>query len=292
MPAPFSRSWGALLLLVATAPLSAQAVKEARVNLDVRYGPLPGLANCLDLYLPAKADKPAPLVIFIQGTGWETVDKASPPALILVEKGYAVASLNYRVSDVAPFPAQVHDCKAAVRWLRTNARKYNLDPDHFGVWGASSGGHLAALLGVSADVDALEGKGNYPKGASRVQAVCDWFGPTDLEEYANFVSPDKKVGFKPKMWVAKLLGGPVEKKKSLAKLANPISHISADDPPFLIMHPDRDPVVPQSQSRLLVEALKRGKVPVEFREVKRASHKISDQTSMKMVAEFFDKHLR
>ncbi len=108
-----------------------------------------GVGNRLDLYLPPKADAPTPLVIWIHGGGWEAGNKENPPGLGLLKKGYALASLNYRLSQEAKFPAQIEDCKAAIRFLRANAKKYNLDPDHFGVWGASAGGHLVALLGTT-----------------------------------------------------------------------------------------------------------------------------------------------
>src|SRR5204863_10043821 len=111
--------------------------------------------HSLDLYVP-KSERPLPLVIWIHGGGWQAGNKANPPLLGLTQKGFAVASINYRFSQHAVYPAQIQDCKAAVRFLRKNADKYHLDPDHFGAWGASAGGHLVALLGTSGDAKDLE----------------------------------------------------------------------------------------------------------------------------------------
>ena len=133
----------------------------------------------LDLYLPEKPQGPLPLVIWIHGGAWLGGDKADCPARRLVQRGYAVASVNYRLSNEAIFPAQIKDCKAAVRWLRAHTAEYGLDAGHFGVWGASAGGHLVALLGTSGDTKDFD-KGENLGVSSRVQAVCDWFGPTDL----------------------------------------------------------------------------------------------------------------
>ncbi len=137
----------------------------------------------LDLYVPEKADGPLPVIVWVHGGAWLTGSKeGGGPALPFVGKGYAVASINYRLSQHAKFPAQIEDCKAAIRWLRANAKTYNLDPGRFGVWGASAGGHLVALLGTSGDVKDLEGNAGTDDQSSRVQAVVDWFGPTDVTQ--------------------------------------------------------------------------------------------------------------
>src|SRR5205085_12369694 len=137
----------------------------------------------LDLYVPEKVQKPLPLLIWIHGGAWMSGSKDSPsPALQFTAKGYAVAQVGYRLSQDAKFPAQIHDCKAAVRWLRANAQKYNLDPNKFAAWGASAGGHLVALLGTTGAAAELEGHVSDLKESSRVQAVVDWCGPTDFLE--------------------------------------------------------------------------------------------------------------
>src|SRR5262249_32279005 len=150
------------------------------------------------------------------------------PALGLLSKGYAVASINYRLSQHAVYPAQIEDCKAAVRFLRANAKKYNLDPDHFGVWGASAGGHLVALLGTTGGGKELEGDGGNKEVSSKVQAVVNWFGPTDLTKMGgSHDNPDSPE--------AKLLGGPVQENKDKAAKANPITYVAKDAAPFLIL---------------------------------------------------------
>ena len=153
--------------------------------------------------------------------------KENCQAVPLIAKGYAVASINYRLSQHAIFPAQIEDCKAAIRWLRANAKKYNLDPDHIGVWGASAGGHLVALLGTTGNVKELEGHGGNLDQPSRVQCVVDWFGPTDFAKMGGRQD-------KPDSPMARLVGGPVRDRKELAAKANPIAYVGKDSAPFLI----------------------------------------------------------
>jgi acetyl esterase/lipase len=213
--------------------------------------------------------------------------KDKSPAVFLTESGFAVASINYRLSQHDVFPAQIQDCKAAVRWLRANAEKYNLDADHIGAWGSSAGGHLAALLGTSGREKELEGKGGNEKQSSRVQCVVDFYGPTDLENAGG-------VHDRPDSPIYKLLGGPASSKNDKAKLANPINFVDKDDPPFLIVHGDRDTTVPFSQSELLQAALKKAKVDVELVTVPRVGHGGPDffnKTRQTKVKEFFEKHL-
>ena len=243
----------------------------------------------LDLYIPENAVGPVPVIVWIHGGAWLSGSKENGgPALSFLAQGYAVASINYRLSQHARFPAQIEDCKAAIRWLRANAKTYNLDPDHFGVWGASAGGHLVALLGTSGDVKDLEGDDGTPDQSSRVQAVVDWFGPTDFTKMGG--SHDR-----PDSPESKLLGGPVPENKDKAARANPITYASKDDPPFLIMHGDKDTTVPFSQSELLLEALKKAGVDATFRPVKGAGHggrEFSSAENRKLVEDFFDRHLK
>lgn len=263
------------------------------VHRNLRYG-RHGDANLLDLYLPSKTGAPVPLILWIHGGGWKTGAKEPWPAICLVDKGFAVAAINYRLTDEAIFPAQIHDCKAAVRSLRASAQKYNLDPDHFGAWGSSAGGHLAALLGTSAEIPELEGTQKKYATSSRVQAVCDWCGPTDLEKFSPFQAsfpgepPDC-----PERIVTKLLGGPVGRRQALALRANPITYASAKTPPFLIMHGDRDELVPFDQSRLLETALRQAGAKVEFRAIPGARHEMfNGHDSLRAVERFFDQALR
>ena len=254
---------------------------------DLEYAKAGEMPLRLDLYVPAKADGPLPLVVFVHGGGWRGGDKRNCRALPLTAHGYAAASVNYRLSGEAAFPAQIYDCKAAIRWLRANAVKYNLDPDRIGVWGTSAGGHLVALLGTSGGVKAAEGALGCNDQSSRVQAVCDWFGPTDLADLGG----RNLRGF-PTNPVTLLLGGPASEKKNLADLANPITHVSKDDPPFLIMHGDRDPLVPVSQSQALHDALTRAGVSSTLKIIEGAGHGFAGAPHDEMVRAFFDRHLK
>ncbi len=155
-------------------------VANAAIQRDLVYERINGTVLTLDLYCPKKVSGSLPVIVWIHGNGWSRGRKERCPAVTLVQDGYAAASIDYRLTTTAPFPAQIEDCKAAVRWLRANASTYHLDPDHIGVWGHSAGGHLAALLGTSGGVRELEGTGDNMSYSSRVQAVCDVSGPSDL----------------------------------------------------------------------------------------------------------------
>jgi acetyl esterase/lipase len=270
-----------------------------RTELDLSYGPH-GEGNKLDLYLPENADAPLPLVIWIHGGGWEAGDKEEPPGLGLLGKGYALASINYRLSREAKYPAQIEDCKAAVRFLRANAKKYNLAPDHIGVWGASAGGHLVALLGTTGGVKELEGDGPNRDQPSAVQAVVDFFGPTDMLQMKAQADAQKDVKFAldadaPNSPVGKLFGGPVQEHKDLAEKADPIHFIAKDAAPFLILHGDKDPLVPVAQSKILDEALKKAGVESTLVVIEGAGHGGPDFSSpekLQKITDFLDKHLK
>ena len=266
---------------------------------DVRYGPADGTANLLDVYRPRDAKGSRPAVVWIHGGAWFLGDKRPPLALPLVQHGFVVVSINYRLTSAAPFPAQIEDCKGAVRFLRAHAADYGIDPARIGAWGESAGGHLAALLGTSGGAPAVEGTvGGNADQSSRVQAVCDWFGPTDLTQFtgqatANGHPPGRFDNFVMRAFV----GGTPTDHMDLITLANPLHYLpavatavapavgpavaaaaaggaagNADLPPFLIMHGDRDRTVPVAQSKLLVDALKALGVPATFRLVPGLGH--------------------
>lgn len=247
-------------------------------------------AQRLDLYLPEKPDGPRPLIVWVHGGAWMGGSKEGCPAVPFVTRGYAVASVEYRFSQVARYPAQIQDCKAAMRWLRAHADEYGLDKKRFGAWGASAGGHLVALLGTAGDVRELEGDGGNAKESSRVQAVCDWFGPTDFTKIGDFPSQIKH--YAADSPEAKLLGGPVLEHRNRAAKANPITYVTKDDPPFLIMHGDKDPLVPLNQSELLREALQKAGVEVKLHVVEGGGHGFGGPAIFRMVNEFFDRHLK
>jgi acetyl esterase/lipase len=278
-------------------PQAAKLPAGTREFRDLVYGPHnKDDRNSLDLFVP-KSDRPLPLVLWVHGGAWQGGSKnPGNPAMRLLERGYAVAATNYRLSQHATFPAQIEDCKAAVRYLRANAEKYNLDPGAFGVWGSSAGGHLVALLGTAGDVKELEGDGENRCTPSRVQAVADFYGPTDLTKMAAQSGPNSKIDHDaPNAPEAKLLGGPVQQNKEKAARANPITYVSKDDPPFLIVHGDADPVVPLGQSELLHAALKKAGVESELVVIKGGGHGgagFGTPENQDKIAAFFDRHLK
>lgn len=259
---------------------------------NLQYAAGTNKAQTLDLYVP-QSDKPLPVVVWIHGGAWSSGSKDMCASLALVGMGYAAASVEYRLSQEAKFPAQINDCKAAIRFLRANAAKYNIDPNRIGVWGASAGGHLVALLGTSAGVKDLEGDGPNQEVSSEVQAVCDWFGPTDLLAMSKFPSNIKHdAADSPE---SRLFGRSIQEIRERVKAANPIEYVQKGKtyPPFLIMHGDRDALVPLNQSQLLHDALKKADADVEFIVVKGAGHgQFSDAASKRAVIDFFDKKLK
>ena len=284
---------GALLWLASSATAQQPNKKAVKLpagteqHIDQEYVANGHARQRLDLFVP-KATGPLPIIVWIHGGAWLAGDKNNPPALPFLEKGYAVASINYRLSQHAVFPAQIEDCKAAIRWLRANAKKHNLDADHIGVWGASAGGHLVALLGTTGEAKSLEGKGDHLDQSSRVQCVVDFFGPTDLTKMAgSHDNPDSPE--------SKLIGGAIQRNKEKAGKANPIAYIGKNAAPFLILHGDKDGVVPISQSELLADALKKAGVEVAFVPIPGAGHggpQFQSPENRRRIEQFFDKHLR
>jgi acetyl esterase/lipase len=267
-------------------------VVDANVMRDLVYRKIGGTTLLLDLYLPKNPTVTPPIILCIHGGGWSRGRKSNCRAVIMVKAGYAVASIEYRLSSEAPFPAQIEDCKAAVRWLRANASKYQYDAERIGVWGHSAGGNLAALLGTSGGVAALEGKGDNQNYSSRVQAVYEISGPADLvrmdDDVANSSSPKAQ---KARQAVEGLIGGPLATKKAVAVAASPITYVSNDDPPFLIIHGDEDATVPVSQSRLLAAALKKAGVPVTLEIAVGRGHGAGGPRFEPMIKAFFDKNI-
>jgi acetyl esterase/lipase len=292
-----------LVVLLAAAPAAAAQPPRpklpdgTKVHSNLEYVPGSHERQRLDLYLPAKADAPLPVIVWVHGGAWMGGSKdGGGSALPFVSKGYAVANINYRLSQHAVFPAQVEDCKAAIRWLRANAKTYNLNPERIGVWGASAGGHLVALLGTSGGVEDLEGKGGNADQSSRVQAVVDFFGPTDFLQMDAHAAPGARLKHdsttSPE---SRLIGGAIQENVEKVGRANPIKYVAKDAPPFLIVHGEQDPLVPCHQSELLYEALKRARRDVTFYKIAGAGHGSPEFNSDMMraaVLAFFDKHLK
>ncbi len=239
---------------------------------DIIYSVADGHDLKLDIAVPKYLKMPAPAIVDIPGGSWRVVEKSAEDALFYAKCGFIGVSITHRTSDIAIFPAAVHDCKAAIRWLRVHAKEYNIDPDKIGVTGFSSGGHLAVLLGTSGGDPFLEGKGGYAGFSSGVQAVVDHFGPTDFLKINDSDLTDRMDHFAANSPESLFLGGPLREKAELARQANPIVYIDPEDPPVLIGHGEKDGLVIINQSELLFEALKDAGVPADFIRVKNADH--------------------
>ena len=255
-------------------PDSIPALPGARVYRDLPYVPEGHERQKLDIYLPPEGEA-RPLIIWIHGGAFRMGRKEGiefdPPPIDFLARGYALASINYRLSQHALFPAQIEDCKAAVRWLRAHTGRFNLDPNRFAAWGPSAGGHLAAMLGTAGHVTEFE-VGEFLEVSSRVQAVGDYFGPTDFLQMDAQRLPDGMVHNAPDSPESQLVGGPIQENQEKVARANPITYVTQTAPPFLIVHGDQDPLVPYQQSILLVEALQKAGVEVTFYTVAGAGH--------------------
>ena len=279
-----------------TRPRAIQVPAGTQIDRDIVYETVAGRKLPLDLYRPAKATAATPLVIWIHGGGWRSGTKNNPgPSLILLERGYAVASVEYRLSGEAVFPAAIEDCKAAVSFLRHSAQKYNLDPDKFGVWGSSAGGHLVALLGTTSDTEDFSTHPITKQASSSVQAVCNWFGPTDFLRMNDV--PGRIDHNSPGSPESRFIGAPIQENKKQVQRANPITYVSKSDPPFLNVHGEVDQSVPYNQSELLQAALTKAGVPSKLYKVVKGDHgfrgadESRDELS-KRAADFFDRVLK
>lgn len=292
------------LVFFLVSPIEGQEAGRAAVPPDTKvFTDLAYVQNGherqkLDLYLPGKNAGPLPVVVWIHGGRWQRGGKdvfhpVFPLVTSFIGEGFAVASINHRFSQQEIFPAQIHDAKAAVRWLRANAATYDLDPDHVAAWGASSGGHLAALLGTSSGVREF---GDYDDRASRVQAVVNFFGPTDFLQMDAHRLPTGMVHNVATSPESQLVGGLIVENAARVARANPISYVTPDDPPFLIVHGDHDLSVPHHQSEILADALRRARVNTVLRILPGAGH--GDQVFMaagelrEWVLRFLNAHLR
>lgn len=279
------------VVLVSSQNAVAQSPAAVEIIEQVEYSRPDDKPLLLDVIRPEKASAPTPVIVFVHGGGWKNGSRKSghKNAAWLAEEGFAVVTIDYRLTDVAEWPAQINDCYEAVRWVRRNAAKYNFDPDRIAAWGTSAGGHLAALMGTRP----------YPGTedvSSRVQAVCDWFGPTDLLTMPpNMVANGRTEEQVANSNGAKLLGVTVKDDSALANDASGLFHASPGDPPFLIMHGSEDPAVPLKQGTLLHDKLLRYNVATQLHVVKGAGHggKLfqADQ-SRQVVRAFFTKHLK
>jgi acetyl esterase/lipase len=300
-----------LAILVAANCLAAPAAEQkpkqlaplprgVKAERDIHYVPDGDPSQALDLYLPEQAsEKPLPLVVWIHGGGWRGGDKAGCAAMYLIPQGYAAASVEYRFSQKAVFPAQIQDCQAAIRWLRANSKKYNIDPDHIGVWGASAGGHLVALLGTSGGKKAFAPVGGNEDQSDRVQAVCDWFGPADFNTVMSQAAADPtKNIFKfntPADPYSGLIGVKLGEDEEKGAAVSPVHYVSKDNPPILIMHGTVDALVPFAQSVELSDALTKVGVNVTLQKFPGSGHggpAFNLPPVRELIKTFFDKNLK
>jgi acetyl esterase/lipase len=250
----------------------------------------------MDLRVPGGAG-PHPVILYLHSGAWITGDRFGGPAIRQASRGYAVASIDYRLAPEHIWPAQIEDAKAAVRWLRANAARFHLDPSRIGVFGASAGGHIGAILGTSGGVAALEGVelGNA-QFSSRVKVVVDLYGPTDLLQIEAQKLPCIPLdGNAPNMPPSLLMGCPIQECREKTRTANPITYVTPDDPPFLILHGMLDCLVPYKQSVILHEALEAQGVSSRLVLIPRGQHgggAFGTAESMSTVDEFLDTHLR
>lgn len=261
----------AAVVIVLGGMMSSAMAQQARELSDVVYATVDGKALQLDLYLPAQAN--VPLVVYVHGGAWRAGDKTAGAAFArrLVAEGFAVASLDFRQSTEAPFPANLHDIKAAVRYLRKEAGTYGYDPARFAITGESSGAHLALLAGVTNGVSELEGEVGDARGTSSdVQAIVSYFAASDLTTILSQSTPFGISVREPSLKL--LLGDLPDQKPELAKLASPVFHVDAKDPPLYLLHGDRDPQMPINQSLQIWGVYKDAGLDVTFDAVHGAPH--------------------
>jgi len=288
----------AVLLALFPGNSKAQQLPKVPDNVEmlrnVEFGKGGNLMLTMHILRPKLLPKePMPVLVYINGSAWmrDNKDMAVGRLIGTAQKGYFGATIQIRTSDEAIFPAQIEDAKCAIRYLRAKAKEYNIDTNRIGIWGESSGGHLSALLAVTADVKEFEGDGGWPEFSSRVNCACSMCPAID------FLSPDwpPRHNAGPNGPSFKLLGGDPTKDKDkadLARKASPLTYITKDSPPFFIVHGDADTTVPHSQGELLLAALKKAGVEATLYTIKGGNHASVHAYNDLVVREFFDKHLK
>lgn len=238
------------LLLNRTAAQDKKDAVKVKVLTDVVYGKGGDEDMQLDLALPEGGRGPHATVVCIHGGGWRGGKRQDLAKLteLFAQRGFVAATVSYRLTAKAQFPAQIEDCKAAVRWLRANSAKHQIDPDRIGAVGFSAGAHLSCLLGTANKKDGLEGKGGNSEQSSRVQAVVSFFGPTDFTEKTWTKEVED-------FFLVPFLGGPYEEKKDLYRKCSPIVYVNKENPPFLFFHGTKDPLVNIRESDKLAKKL-------------------------------------
>jgi acetyl esterase/lipase len=268
--------------------VEAQTSLVIQVRRDIIYGTVNGIDLKLDVYKP-NLPGPLPAIIFVHGGGWVQGDKRTMEAnaRYFAERGYLGVSVNYRLGPIIKFPAEIEDVKCAIRWVRSHATEIGVNPEKIGALGSSAGGHLVGLLGTTDGSEGFEGNCGDHALSSRVQAVVPYFGPMDLIQlFRN--NPNGSLS---------LFEQSCRANPEPCKAASPITYVSSDDPPFLLVHGTKDPVVPFEQSVLMREALKTKNVEAELVAIEGAGHgwpinSPPGELALARALPFFDKFLK
>lgn len=263
---------------------------EIEIQKDVVYGKGGGEDLTLDVAKPKGISATVPAIVVIHGGGWAGGSKDDPVHTMLAreaaERGYVAININYRLAPRHQFPAQIEDCKCAVRWLRAHAKEMNVDPSRLGAVGGSAGGHLVMMLGAMDAADGLEGDGGWPDQSSKVQAVVAFFGPVNL--IGDF--PDVSLRI-----LDNFLGGSMKAKEADYRRASPITYVNAGDAPMLLFQGTKDPLVPYDQAFQMATALDKAGVAARAEILVGASHGWGEpdlSRTKRETYEFFDEKLR
>ncbi len=277
-----------LLLTITLSCLHSAAAQ----NLDIEYARVGEQVLKLDLHLPKAANPP--LIVYVHGGAWRGGSKSDVPIGKLLDHGFAIASVDYRLSTQAPFPAMIHDLKAAIRFLRAKSELFHLNTKRIAIIGSSAGGHLAALVGVTNGHPSLEGQiGEHLTQSSEVQGIVSFFGASNLP---TILSQSTAVGLRMRVPALQLLlGGQPDEQPDLAKLASPVAQLDKSDPPLLLSHGEADPQMPPQQSQELAKAYEALHLPVQFTLLPGSKHggaEFYDAERSAFVAKFLNKTLR
>jgi acetyl esterase/lipase len=305
-PSPFSRRrflgfagmaaalGGASPRLRAAAAPAASVELQVLLDLEIHRVPTAKGTRMLtvDLWLPRRGTGKIPLVIYIHGGAWREGTQYRPPFRPrLFDHGIGIAAITYRFTHEAPFPAMLHDCKLAVRWLRAHAGTHGLDPARFALWGISAGGHLVSLMGLTDGDPTAEGDGPWREHTSRVRAVVNWCGPTDLVRTMT----DPVPGAEMRTLVPQVIGGPIETHREVALAASPLhyarKHGMKRSPPMLIVHGAKDDIVPAYHATSFHEAMREAGADSELLLMPELGHALDHPTVAARTEAFLRRHL-